>query len=70
MTFEAKLQRLRNATKASTQVELAEILEISQPAVSKAIKRKNIPATWLIKLHTMYYDIGYINTGNRTQGTK
>lgn len=48
--FDDVLKRIKAVTHTSTQVELAEILEIRQSSISEAKKRKSIPPDWYIKL--------------------
>ena len=49
--FEDAVERIKKATGARTQVELAAILEIRQSSISDAKRRKSIPADWLLKLY-------------------
>lgn len=44
------LDRIRKATKTSTQAELARLLEIRPSSMAEAIKRNSIPAEWYLKL--------------------
>lgn len=48
--FEEVLKRIQAVTHTSTQVELAEILEIRQSSISEAKKRNSIPPDWYMKL--------------------
>jgi len=49
--FDEALERIKRATGARTQVELAAILGIRQSSISDAKRRRSIPADWLIKLY-------------------
>lgn len=44
------LDRIRKATKTSTQAQLARLLEIRPSSLAEAIKRNSIPAEWYMKL--------------------
>ena len=46
----AQLARVFEAAGCRTQLELAAVLEISQPSISDAKRRGAIPSDWLIKL--------------------
>lgn len=48
--FQEVYDRIRFATNARTQVELAEVLEIRQSSISDAKRRDSIPADWYMKL--------------------
>ena len=45
--FDAQFQRILEATGCKTQVELADILEVRQSAISDAKRRMTIPSNWL-----------------------
>lgn len=47
LSFDAQLKRLRKASGATSDTELAKILGISQGGVSSAKKRGKIPAEWV-----------------------
>ena len=49
-SFEARYNRLLEATGCKTQVELGEFLKIRQSSVSDAKSRNAIPSDWLITL--------------------
>ncbi len=49
--FEEALERIYKATGTSTQVQLAEVLDIRQSSISDAKRRKSVPADWLLKLY-------------------
>ena len=46
----ARLARVFEAAGCRTQVELAAVLDISQPSISDAKRRGAIPSDWLVKL--------------------
>lgn len=48
--YEAAMERIKSATGARTQVQLAELLEIRQSSISDAKRRASIPSDWLVKL--------------------
>lgn len=48
--FEAGIERIKQATGARTQVQLAEVLEVRQSSISDAKRRCSIPSDWLLKL--------------------
>jgi predicted transcriptional regulator len=52
--FESILMRVASVTKSIKPKDLASILEITPAAVSKALTKKQIPATWVNKLTTKY----------------
>ena len=52
--FQEVYDRIRFATNARTQVELAEVLEIRQSSISDAKRRDSIPADWYMKLFEKY----------------
>ncbi|WP_243359041.1 LexA family transcriptional regulator [Fundidesulfovibrio terrae] len=49
--FDESLERIKRATGARTQVDLAAILGIRQSSISDAKRRQSIPADWLLKLY-------------------
>ncbi|WP_243310547.1 LexA family transcriptional regulator [Fundidesulfovibrio agrisoli] len=49
--FDEALERIKRATGARTQVDLAAILGIRQSSISDAKRRQSIPADWLLKLY-------------------
>jgi hypothetical protein len=49
--FDEALERVKRATGARTQVDLAGILGIRQSSISDAKRRQSIPADWLLKLY-------------------
>ena len=49
--FEEALERIKKATGARTQVQLAEILDVRQSSISDAKRRCSIPAEWFLKLY-------------------
>jgi hypothetical protein len=48
--FDEALERIKRATGARTQVDLAAILGIRQSSISDAKRRQSVPADWLLKL--------------------
>lgn len=48
--FQEVYDRIRLATNARTQVELADVLEIRQSSISDAKRRDSVPADWYMKL--------------------
>lgn len=48
--FEAKFERIKNATGLNTQVDLAEFFGIRQSSISDAKKRDSIPSGWYLSL--------------------
>ncbi len=52
--FSAVYDRIKFATNARTQVELASVLEIRQSSISDAKRRRSIPSEWYIKLHDKF----------------
>lgn len=57
--FEAAMARIKDVTGASTQVQLAEVLEVRQSSISDAKRRASIPPEWLLKLqrsHKIFAD--------------
>ncbi|EPR43674.1 phage C1 repressor [Desulfovibrio sp. X2] len=51
MNFDDVLERIKKATGARTQVELANILAIRQSSISDAKRRNSVPADWYLKLY-------------------
>ncbi|WP_243544858.1 LexA family transcriptional regulator [Pseudodesulfovibrio tunisiensis] len=49
--FEEVLDRIKKATGARTQVQLAEVLDVRQSSISDAKRRCSIPAEWFLKLY-------------------
>ena len=49
--FEEALERIKKATGARTQVQLAEVLDVRQSSISDAKRRCSIPAEWFLKLY-------------------
>lgn len=49
--FEAGMERIKQATGARTQVQLAEVLDVRQSSISDAKRRASIPDGWLVKLY-------------------
>lgn len=52
--FDETYERMKSATNARTQMELAEMLEIGQSSISDAKRRKSIPAEWFLRLHDKF----------------
>jgi hypothetical protein len=50
LQFEQAFERIKKATGARTQVQLAEILGIRQSSISDAKRRNSVPAEWFLKL--------------------
>ncbi|WP_029895356.1 LexA family transcriptional regulator [Desulfohalovibrio reitneri] len=50
MSFDETLERIKKATGARTQVELANILSIRQSSISDAKRRNSVPSDWFLKL--------------------
>lgn len=50
-SFDDILERIKKATGARTQVELANILGIRQSSISDAKRRNSVPADWYLKLY-------------------
>lgn len=48
--FQEVYDRIRHATNARTQTELAAVLEIRQSSISDAKRRNSVPADWYMKL--------------------
>ncbi len=51
MNFDEILERIKKATGARTQVELANILAIRQSSISDAKRRNSVPSDWYLKLY-------------------
>ncbi len=49
--FEGALERIKKATGARTQVQLADVLGVRQSSISDAKRRCSIPAEWFLKLY-------------------
>lgn len=49
--FDEALERIKKATGARTQVQLAEVLDVRQSSISDAKRRCSIPAEWFLKLY-------------------
>ena len=49
--FEEALERIKKATGARTQVQLAEVLDVRQSSISDAKRRCSVPADWFLKLY-------------------
>ena len=49
--FEDAMERIKKATGARTQVQLAEVLDVRQSSISDAKRRCSIPADWFLKLY-------------------
>lgn len=52
--FASSYDRIKEATHARTQVELAEVLRIRQSSISDAKRRAQVPDSWLVKLLATY----------------
>lgn len=48
--FDARMERIREATGLRTQMELAEYFGIRQSSISDAKRRRSIPDAWLVTL--------------------
>lgn len=53
-TFDETYERMKSATHARTQMELAKMLDIGQSSISDAKRRKSIPAEWFLRLHDRF----------------
>lgn len=53
-SFDEVYERIRRATSARTQVELASILDIQQSSISDAKRRGSVPVEWYIKLYDKF----------------
>lgn len=49
--FEGAMERIKKATGARTQVQLAEVLDVRQSSISDAKRRCSIPSEWFLKLY-------------------
>lgn len=66
--FDEALERIKRATGARTQVDLAAILGIRQSSISDAKRRQSIPADWLLKLYRSHgLNPDWITTGEQPQ---
>ncbi len=62
--FDSQFRRLFEAAGCTTQIELADVLEIRQSSISAARRRKAVPAEWLLKLfEKKRVNPGWIRTG-------
>lgn len=64
--YESAMERIRQATGARTQVQLADVLEVRQSSISDAKRRASIPDNWLVKLlrsHKLHPDWIEFGTG-------
>ena len=62
--FEAALERIKLATGAYTQVQLAEVLGVRQSSISDAKRRCSIPPDWFLKLYRSHgLDPNWISDG-------
>ena len=52
--FDAAIERIKVATGARTQVQLADVLMVRQSSISDAKRRASIPPEWLLKLFRAY----------------
>lgn len=52
--FDEVYERIRFATNAQTQMDLARMLEIQQSSISDARRRHSFPSDWYIKLHDKF----------------
>ena len=52
--YEATMARIKELTGATTQCQLAEILDVRQSSISDAKRRASVPADWILKLHTSH----------------
>ena len=52
--FSDVFKRIKQATNRTTQIELAELLEIRQSSISDAKKRNSVPAHWVLTLFRKY----------------
>lgn len=63
-SFKAQLQRIKEATKCSTQVALARFFNVSHSSVSIMIKNETLSANILLKLvEKLQINPGWIRTG-------
>lgn len=66
--FDEALERIKRATGARTQVDLASILGIRQSSISDAKRRQSIPADWLLKLFRSHgLNPDWISNGDQPQ---
>jgi hypothetical protein len=66
--FDEALERIKRATGARTQVDLAAILGIRQSSISDAKRRQSIPADWLLKLYRSHgLNPDWVTTGEQPQ---
>jgi phage repressor protein C with HTH and peptisase S24 domain len=49
--FDEAMERIKKATGARTQVQLAEVLDVRQSSISDAKRRCSVPAEWFLKLY-------------------
>ena len=49
--FNEVLERIKKATGARTQVQLADVLDVRQSSISDAKRRCSVPADWFLKLY-------------------
>lgn len=49
--FEEAMERIKKATGARTQVQLAEVLDVRQSSISDAKRRCSVPSDWFLKLY-------------------
>lgn len=49
--FEEAMERIKKATGARTQVQLADVLEVRQSSISDAKRRCSVPSDWFLKLY-------------------
>lgn len=62
--FDEALGRIKTATGARTQVQLAEVLDVRQSSISDAKRRCSIPAEWYLKLYRSHgLDPDWISNG-------
>lgn len=54
INFDEIFERIKQATKTRTQVELAEVLDIRQSSISDAKRRNSVPSDWYIKLFEQF----------------
>ena len=67
MSIHAQLSRIREATGARTQADIARILGIKQPSIAAAIRTGRVPARWYMALMRQGISPTWIEsgTGNR-----
>lgn len=68
---EAAMERIKAATGARTQMQLAELLDVRQSSISDAKRRCSIPPEWMIKLlrsHKLLPDWVEFGTGPQYLG--